>query len=96
MYFGAGCFWHVQHEMVLHEALMLQRRGDELSAVCGCMRPPLPKSGVFVRAHLHTHASCLVWMRASAAHHIARALLCVHAPDDGTCAFDYLHWACIH
>lgn len=35
IYVGAGCFWHVQHEMVLHEALVLQRRGTDITAVSG-------------------------------------------------------------
>mmetsp|Transcript_53036 Transcript_53036/g.88068 ORF Transcript_53036/g.88068 Transcript_53036/m.88068 type:complete len:272 (+) Transcript_53036:89-904(+) len=35
LYFGAGCFWHVQHELALHEALTLQRRGAQITAVSG-------------------------------------------------------------
>ena len=35
MYFGAGCFWHVQHEFVLKEAQALDRRGATFSAVSG-------------------------------------------------------------
>jgi len=35
LYFGAGCFWHVQHEMVLHEALQLKRRGEDITAISG-------------------------------------------------------------
>jgi len=35
LYFGAGCFWHVQHEFVLHEAAVLGRRGAEVTAVSG-------------------------------------------------------------
>ena len=35
LYFGAGCFWHVQHEMVTHERTELKRKGAELTAVTG-------------------------------------------------------------
>jgi len=35
VYFGAGCFWHVQHEFVKHEAVTLSRGGDQISAVSG-------------------------------------------------------------
>ena len=35
VYFGAGCFWHVQHEFVLKEAQELSRSGAGFSAVTG-------------------------------------------------------------
>ena len=35
LYFGAGCFWHVQHEFTLHEQATLARRGAEISATSG-------------------------------------------------------------
>ena len=35
VYFGAGCFWHVQHEFVLKEAAELGRSGAAFSAVTG-------------------------------------------------------------
>jgi len=35
IYFGAGCFWHVQHEFTLHEAADLERRGVDITAVSG-------------------------------------------------------------
>jgi len=35
MYFGAGCFWHVQHEFVLKEAERLERRGSSFTALTG-------------------------------------------------------------
>ena len=35
VYFGAGCFWHVQHEFVLKEAQELGRSGTAFSAVTG-------------------------------------------------------------
>merc|ERR1712087_71032 len=35
IYVGAGCFWHVQHEMALHEALVLERRSADITAVSG-------------------------------------------------------------
>jgi len=35
IYFGAGCFWHVQHELVLAERALLGRRDAEFTAVSG-------------------------------------------------------------
>lgn len=35
VYFGAGCYWHVQHEFVLKEAAELGRSGAAFSAVTG-------------------------------------------------------------
>lgn len=35
LYFGAGCFWHVQHELVLAEQALLGRRGVDVTAVTG-------------------------------------------------------------
>jgi len=35
LYFGAGCFWHVQHELVLAESALLGRSGVEFTAVTG-------------------------------------------------------------
>ena len=35
IYFGAGCFWHVQHELVLFEQATLGRAGAEISAITG-------------------------------------------------------------
>jgi hypothetical protein len=35
LYFGAGCFWHVQHELVLAEQALLSRKGAELTAMTG-------------------------------------------------------------
>lgn len=35
MYFGAGCFWHVQHEFVKAERSILQRKDSELTAFVG-------------------------------------------------------------
>ena len=34
-YFGCGCFWHVQHELVNAERYVLQRSDDKLSALAG-------------------------------------------------------------
>jgi len=35
VYFGAGCFWHVQHEFVMEEVATLGRSGKAISAVSG-------------------------------------------------------------
>jgi len=35
VYFGAGCFWHVQHEFVTEEVGTLKRSGPEITAVSG-------------------------------------------------------------
>ena len=35
VYFGQGCFWHVQHEFVEYERALLNRDGAELSARAG-------------------------------------------------------------
>ena len=35
VYFGVGCFWHVQHEMVAAEKRYLNRKDDELTAIAG-------------------------------------------------------------
>ena len=35
IYFGAGCFWHVQHEFVLEEVASLDRKGEAITAVAG-------------------------------------------------------------
>jgi peptide methionine sulfoxide reductase MsrA len=35
LYFGAGCFWHVQHELVLAEKELLGRSGADITAVTG-------------------------------------------------------------
>ena len=35
VYFGQGCFWHVQHEFVLKEAERLERRGSSFTALTG-------------------------------------------------------------
>jgi len=34
-YFGCGCFWHVQHEMVELEEKVLSRRGKQLTSLTG-------------------------------------------------------------
>jgi len=35
VYFGAGCFWHVQHEFVGEEVSALKRAGSQITAVSG-------------------------------------------------------------
>jgi hypothetical protein len=35
VYFGAGCFWHVQHEFVLAERNVLNRKDSELTSRTG-------------------------------------------------------------
>ena len=35
VYFGAGCFWHVQHEFVLAERNLLGRKDNELTSLTG-------------------------------------------------------------
>lgn len=35
LYFGAGCFWHVQHEFVGEEVAALKRSGAQITAVSG-------------------------------------------------------------
>ena len=35
VYFGAGCFWHVQHEFVLAERQLLNRKDSELTSLTG-------------------------------------------------------------
>ncbi|KAL1504096.1 hypothetical protein AB1Y20_010506 [Prymnesium parvum] len=35
VYFGAGCFWHVQHEFVMEEVATLSRSGGAITAVSG-------------------------------------------------------------
>ena len=35
VYFGVGCFWHVQHEFVEAEARLLGRRGTEYTSRTG-------------------------------------------------------------
>jgi len=35
LYFGAGCFWHVQHEFVGEEVAALQRSGAQITSVVG-------------------------------------------------------------
>jgi len=35
LYFGAGCFWHVQHEFVMEEVATLKRSGKAITAVAG-------------------------------------------------------------
>ena len=35
VYFGCGCFWHVQHEFVVAEQKILGRSDDELTARAG-------------------------------------------------------------
>mmetsp|Transcript_145061 Transcript_145061/g.464861 ORF Transcript_145061/g.464861 Transcript_145061/m.464861 type:complete len:274 (-) Transcript_145061:177-998(-) len=35
IYFGAGCFWHVQHEFIKAEQNFLKREGEELTAITG-------------------------------------------------------------
>jgi hypothetical protein len=35
VYFGAGCFWHVQHEMVSAERSILNRKDGELTSLTG-------------------------------------------------------------
>lgn len=35
VYFGAGCFWHVQHEFVEAERSLLQRKDGELTSRTG-------------------------------------------------------------
>jgi hypothetical protein len=35
VYFGAGCFWHVQHEFVLAERNLLNRKDSELTSRTG-------------------------------------------------------------
>eukprot|EP00804_Cyclotella_cryptica_P012284 CCRYP_019984-RC/>CCRYP_019984-RC protein AED:0.17 eAED:0.17 QI:0/0.33/0.25/1/0.33/0.25/4/575/266 len=35
VYFGAGCFWHVQHEFVLAERTLLGRKDNELTSRTG-------------------------------------------------------------
>jgi hypothetical protein len=35
VYFGAGCFWHVQHEFTMEEMSTLKRSSSQISAVSG-------------------------------------------------------------
>ena len=35
VYFGAGCFWHVQHEFILAERSLLNRKNSELTSRTG-------------------------------------------------------------
>ena len=35
VYFGAGCFWHVQHELTMEEMSTLKRSSSQISAVSG-------------------------------------------------------------
>mmetsp|Transcript_28860 Transcript_28860/g.42748 ORF Transcript_28860/g.42748 Transcript_28860/m.42748 type:complete len:290 (+) Transcript_28860:42-911(+) len=35
VYFGAGCFWHVQHEFVMAEMRLLRRNNEELTSFTG-------------------------------------------------------------
>uniref|UniRef100_A0A7S2UWB6 Peptide-methionine (S)-S-oxide reductase n=1 Tax=Fibrocapsa japonica TaxID=94617 RepID=A0A7S2UWB6_9STRA len=35
VYFGVGCFWHVQHEFVMAEQQILGRDSDEITAAAG-------------------------------------------------------------
>ncbi len=35
VYFGAGCFWHVQHEMISAERKILNRKDTELTSLTG-------------------------------------------------------------
>lgn len=35
VYFGVGCFWHVQHEFVEAEARLLGRKGSEFTSRTG-------------------------------------------------------------
>jgi peptide methionine sulfoxide reductase MsrA len=35
LYFGCGCFWHVQHELIVAEREILGRTDDELTAIVG-------------------------------------------------------------
>jgi len=35
VYFGAGCFWHVQHEFALAEKQLLGRKDNELTSLTG-------------------------------------------------------------
>jgi len=45
IYFGQGCFWHVQYDLVLQEAALLGRRTSELTARCGYAGGSLPAGG---------------------------------------------------
>mmetsp|Transcript_19885 Transcript_19885/g.40514 ORF Transcript_19885/g.40514 Transcript_19885/m.40514 type:complete len:255 (+) Transcript_19885:26-790(+) len=46
VYFGAGCFWHVQHEFVLKEAQELGRSGAAFSAITGYAGGTGPERGL--------------------------------------------------
>lgn len=35
LYFGVGCFWHIQHEIIQAERDILNRLDSELTALCG-------------------------------------------------------------
>ena len=35
VYFGVGCFWHVQHEFVVAEQTILSRSGNQLTSAAG-------------------------------------------------------------
>jgi hypothetical protein len=35
LYFGAGCFWHVQHEMIVAEKYVLKRDANSFTSVAG-------------------------------------------------------------
>lgn len=35
VYFGVGCFWHIQHEFIAAEKIILQRSNQELSSKAG-------------------------------------------------------------
>lgn len=39
VYFGAGCFWHVQHEFVSAERSLRSRRDSELTSLAGYAGP---------------------------------------------------------
>ena len=38
VYFGCGCFWHVQHEFAVGEIQILKRKETELTARAGAYR----------------------------------------------------------
>ena len=35
VYFGVGCFWHIQHEFVQAERSLLERKDDQLTSKAG-------------------------------------------------------------
>jgi len=65
IYFGSGCFWHVQHEFIQAEKSILNRCGSNLTALSGYAGGSAAGTACYYDGKLHTEVIGLTIPRSS-------------------------------